>query len=167
MYEQQNRRGNALIVVMVALAVLLMLVAAAIEFTGVSNQAAISKSRSDEMQACATAARRVLMSRLRNVGGTAPAIDPQTLTLDGGELPSTLDSPKVAFTGHYDDTSAKLTIVALNARAMGASRTAVREMSNTLGPTTLGGQFYRVAVTCHHPNTNTKSELEFTFRYGL
>lgn len=167
MYGQPNTRGNALMVVMIALAVLLMLVVSAIEFTGTNNQAAIAKGRADEVQACATVARRVVLSRLKNIGGAAPAIDPMSLVIDTRDSGVVLPDGDWALTGHLDDQIAQLTVVQLNASAMGTSRNAVREMANTLGPTTLGGQYYRVAVTCHHKSTNNKSELEFTFRFGL
>lgn len=167
MRGNRTNRGNALIVVMVALAVLLMLVASAIEFTGTNNQGSIAKGRADEVQACATVARRVVLSKLKNIGGSSPTIDLNTLVVDTRDGDAGLPGDEWAVTGHLDDAIAKLTVVQLNASAMGSSRNSVREMANTLGPSTLGGQYYRVAVTCHHGASNNKSELEFTFRYGL
>ncbi len=166
-------------VVMIALAVLLFLVAAAIEINGTANEGAIASARADEMQACAAAARRVLLSRLPNITlGGAPSPDGQpvvsgSFTMDtrtGYGLPTsaTAAEQNYALTGHLDDTAVQTSIVSLNASAMGSAANSMRSVANTAGvdPVTTA-QFYRVAVTCHHPNSNAKSELEFTVRHGF
>ncbi len=55
----------------------------------------------------------------------------------------------------------------LDSKVMGGSRYQVREMANTLAQTTLGGEYYRVIVSCRHPTSNAESEVEFTFRHGI
>lgn len=163
MQTNRLRRGNALLITLIALAVLLVLVMAAIQFTGTNKEAAIASSRADEMQACATVARRVLLSKLRTVG-----VAPTSLTLQT-KLPSAaaLADQNELLTAHLDKTAPEPVIVALDSSSMGASRKQTREMANTLGPTTMGGGYYRVVVTCQHPTSKSQSELEFTFRHGL
>lgn len=163
MHLVSNRRGNALMMTLIALAVLLMLVAAAIQFTGSNREAAVAKSRADEMQACATVARKVLLSKLRTFG-----VPPGTLSLNT-PIPSSMNVAEQnrVVTAHLDQATPQAVVVALDSRAMGASRNQVADVANRLGATTLGGQYYRVVVTCQHPTSGSQSELEFTFRHGL
>ena len=156
-------RGNALIVTLVALAVLMMIVAAAIQFTGTNREASISKARADEVQACATTGRKVLLSKLRTFG-----VSPTNLTVNDN-FPDTQASStdKVMRTAHFDNTGTEPVIVKLDSKLMGASRYQVRDMANTLAQSTLGGDYYRVVVTCRNPSSNAQSEVEFTFRHGL
>lgn len=156
-------RGNTLLITLIALAVLLVLVLAAIQFTGTNKEGAIAASRADEMQACATVARRVLLSKLRTVGVTTSSLQLNT------QIPSaeTTAEQNRLLTAHFDKNTPEPVIVALDSSVMGASRSQVREMANTLGPTTMGGSYYRVVVTCQHPGSKSQSELEFTFRHGL
>lgn len=163
MSRSLDRRGNALMMTLIALAVLLMLVAAAIQFTGTNREAAVAKSRADEMQACATVARRVLLSKLRATG-----VAVGTLTLNT-QLPSSMniaDQNRV-LSAHYDKNVPEPVIVSLRSDSMGASRKQVKEVANIIGPPTMGGSYFRVVVTCQHPMSGSQSELEFTFRHGL
>ena len=163
MFTTRSQRGNALMMTMIALAVLMMIVAAAIQFTGTNREAAISKARGDEMQACATVARKMLLSRLRTFGVPTGTLSLNTTIPDEQ---ATGDQRQVR-TGHFGATSPEAVIVKLDSASMGASRDQVRDVSNTLSSTTLGGDYYRVVVTCRHPTSNSESELEFTFRHGL
>lgn len=159
----RSARGNALMMTLIALAVLLLLVAAAIQFTGANREAAISKARGDELQACATIGRKMLLSKLRTFG-----VDPATLTLNTQLPDATLAANQTTVrTGHYDGTGAETVVVKLDSTVMGASRNQVRDVANTLASTTLGGSYYRVVVSCRHPTSNAQSEVEFTFRHGL
>ncbi len=163
MHRLRKTRGNALMMTLIALAVLLMLVSAAIQFTGTNREAAIAMSRADEMSACATVARRVLLSKLRTVG-----VDISTLQLNTALPSSTVAAEQnQVISAHFDSTTPEPVIVSVDSSAMGASRSQAREMANTLGPSTMGGSYYRVVVTCRHPISNSQSELEFTFRHGL
>ncbi len=156
-------RGNALLMTLIALAVLMMIVAAAIQFTGTNREAAIAKARADEVQACATTARKLLLSKLRTFGVPAAG-----LVLDT-KIPDTqlAATDKVVRTAHLDSTAPEPVIVKLDSKVMGTSRFHVREMANTLAQSTLGGEYYRVVVSCSHPGSNTQSEVEFTFRHGI
>lgn len=164
-------RGNALMVTLIALAVLMLLVAAAIQFTGTNREAAITKARADEVQACAEVGRKMLLAKLRAAGGGAsvlPVVDPMQVTLNG-KLPDsqTAGQEKEIRTAHFDGTASNAVIVKLDSTVMGSSRYQARDMANTLAQTTLGGSYYRVVVSCKHPSSNAQSEVEFTFRYGL
>lgn len=158
-----QQRGNALLMTLIALAVLMLVVAAAIQFTGTNREAAASKARADELQACATVGRKVLLSKLRTFG-----VPVATLTLDT-KLPDTNSaaSDKQIRTGHVGATAAEPVIVRLDSKVMGGSRYQAREMANTLAQTTLGGEYYRVVVSCTHPTSGASSEVEFTFRHGI
>jgi hypothetical protein len=156
-------RGNALLMTLVALAVLMMIVVAAIQFTGTNREAAMSKGRSDELQACATTARKLLLSKLRTFGVNTGTLQLNTAIPDS----LTAGSEKIMRTGHYDSTSPEPVIVKLDAKVMGSSRGQLRDMANTLAGSTLGGEYYRVVVTCLQPNSSAQSEVEFTFRHGI
>lgn len=157
-------RGNALMMTLIALAVLMMIVAAAIQFTGTNREASISKARADEVQACASTARKLLLSKLRTFGVSAT-----DLTVNSEKFPDTQSTAtdKVMRTAHFDSTAPETVIVKLDSKVMGASRYQVRDMANTLAESTLGGAYYRVVVTCRNPSSNAQSEVEFTFRHGL
>lgn len=159
----RTRRGNALMMTLIGLAVLMLMVAGAITFTGANREAAASKARADELQACANTARKLLLGKLRTFG--VPATD---LSLDT-TLPNEAATAQQAQvrTGHFGATAVEPTIVKLDATAMGASRYQVRDVANTLSSTTLGGEYYRVVVSCRSPTSGAESELEFTFRHGL
>lgn len=163
MFRSPDRRGNALMMTLIALAVLLMLVAAAIQFTGTNREAAVAKSRADEMQACATVARRVLLSKLRSTGVSVGALTLNT------QIPSSMNVAEQnrILSAHYDKNVPEPVIIKLKSESMGASRKQVREVANIIGPPTMGGSYFRVVVTCQHPTSGSQSELEFTFRHGL
>src|SRR3954469_21464620 len=65
---RSSRRGSALLVTLIALGVLMLLVVAAIQFTGTNREGAGSKLRSDELASCAESARRALMDSLNQPG---------------------------------------------------------------------------------------------------
>ncbi len=163
MRRTMARRGNALMMVLIALAVLMLVVVAAIDFTGSNREAAATKAKADEVQACASTARKLLLAKLRTFG-----MSPANLTLNT-TIPDTqsASTDKAVRTAHFDNGSPDAVIVKLDSSVMGASRYQVREMANTLSQTTLGGDYYRVVVTCRHPASNAQSEVEFTFRHGL
>lgn len=156
-------RGNALLMTLVALAVLMMIVAAAIQFTGTNQQAAISKARADEVQACATTGRKLLLSKLKTYGVPVGSLSLNQTFPDG----QSTATDKVLRTAHFDSTAVEPVIVKLDSKVMGASRYQVREMANTLAQSSLGGEYSRVVVTCQDPSSNAQSEVEFTIRHGL
>lgn len=160
-----TRRGNALMMVLISLAILMMLVAGAIQFTGTNRQAAMAQSRGAELQACAITGRKMLLSRLRTYGISADSLTLDTVIPDSQ---NTADQTQVRL-GHldFDGGSPPQVVVELTAGSMGASGRQVRDVANIIGDTTMGGRYWRVVVSCKNPVTNAQSEVEFTFRHGL
>lgn len=156
-------RGHALLVTIIALTVLLLLVSSAIQITGANREAAASKARGDELQACALVGRKLILAKLRIFGTPVGG-----LTLDTA-LPDTqsTSTDKRLRTAHFDSAGVEPVIVKLDSGVMGSSRYQVREMSNTLAQTTMGGDYFRVVITCRHPTSNAQSEVEFAFRHGI
>lgn len=165
-------QGNALVVVMVAIAVLTILVVGAIRFTGTNHDAAVMKNRSDQMGSCADAARRYLIAQLpvNPLSPGATELNPADTTVQFERIvPDTDDAARrsVMATGHLGSPARQATIVSIAPLAVGAARKQVRDIANSLGPGTLGGQYYRVVVRCIEPGSTRASELEFSFRYGI
>jgi hypothetical protein len=167
------RRGNALLVTMIALAVLLVLSVGAIRFTGTNREAAAAKTRGDQVSACAQTARKYLLSRMRVYGNQATQVKLVSETLLDD---ATATKRSVIDTAHYGKvqsptgSTADSTAV-VEASAFAAASRQVRDLANT-SPTsgTLGGQYYRVVVKCAEPGnagTMRESEVEFLFRYGI
>lgn len=166
MPPRTDERGNALVVAMIAMAVLMVVVVGAIQFTGFNREAAAAKTRGDRLGACTEAARRHLLSRLRVFGikVTELMANPVNLADDPDVAQQTVMSA-----AHYagDGGTAGPTIVPVQGSAFGAARKQVRELSNTLpGTGTLGGQYYRVVMKCLEPG-GREQEIEFVFRHGL
>ncbi|MGI5861150.1 MAG: hypothetical protein ACOX6T_03725 [Myxococcales bacterium] len=166
----QRRRGsgNALVVSVVSVAVLLLLATAVIRATGTSNEMARAKVAADRTQACAEAARRILLSRLASHG-----VQVTSLQL-AQALPDSADpaSRTQVLTGHYVDepgaaVAPEATVVAISAASMASSRKQVRDLANALPASpVLGGQYYRVVVKCRQSDRR-EAELEFVFRHGI
>lgn len=156
-------RGNALVTVMIALAVLMLIVAAAIQFTGANRVASVNKARADEVQACAVTGRKMLLAKLRTFGVSTTALTLNTVIPDS----MTAGEEQQVRTAHFDGVAAEPVIVKLDSKVMGASRYQIQDMANKATQSTLGGQYYRVVVSCRHPTSNAQSEVEFTFRHGL
>lgn len=156
-------RGNALIITLIALAVLMLVVAAAIQFTGANREAAVAKARASELSACATTARKLLLGKLRTFGVPTGGLTLNTVIPDT----QSASTDKQVLTAHYDGAGVQAVVVKLDSTVMGSSRYQAREMSNTLAQTTLGGDYYRVIATCRDPSSNAQSEVEFTFRHGI
>lgn len=170
--KRPEPRGNALVVVLVAIAVLTVLVVGAIRFTGTNHDAAVMKNRSDQMGTCAEAARRYLLAQLpvNPLSPTATELNPADTTVQFERVvPDTNDAARrsVMATGHVSTPARQATIIGVAPLAVGAARKQVRDVANSLGPGTLGGQYYRVVVRCIEPGSTRASELEFSFRYGI
>lgn len=172
MTSRGSLRGNALVVVLVAIAVMSLLAVGAIRFTGANRDAAGARDRAEKVASCTEVARKYLLSQLPKnaLSPTATEINPADSTVQFERvLPdSTVASERsTAATAHYGLPARKATIVGVSPLAVGAARRQVRDVANSLGPGTLGGQYYRVVVRCIEPGTTRESELEFSFRYGI
>jgi len=170
MRVHRSTRGNALLVTVVALAVLMVLVMGAIQFTGTNRVSAGSKLSADRVTACADVARRALLSKLKLFG-----MPVKELTLKE----SILDHPDEArrskiLTAHYGQTAPSATIVDISSASMSSAKDSIRGMGNVApGSLTLGGQYFRVVVLCAEPMPSDptkalrEAEVEFVFRYGI
>ena len=138
MFLLRRPRGNALMITLIALAVLLMLVASAIQFTGTNQEAAIAKSRADETRACDDVARRMLLSKLRTFG-----VSVTDLKIENQILPDL----EVVNTAHFDQDVGQPVIVTVDSSTMSVARNQGRDVSNVLARTPLGGQYHRVIVS--------------------
>jgi hypothetical protein len=150
---------------LIAIAVLMALVGGAIQFTNYNREATAEKLRGDRVNACADAARRHLLSRLRLFRATTSLQILDTKLIDDPD-------PKARSqlrTGHYGGTEAEPTVVSVSPALMGAANRQARDIANVAasGGGTLGGQYYRVIVKCQEATSGRESEVEFLFRYGL
>ncbi|PTL77651.1 hypothetical protein DAT35_43480 [Vitiosangium sp. GDMCC 1.1324] len=155
---------------LIAIAVLMLLVGGAIQFTNRNREASVEKLRGERVSSCAEAARRHLLSRLSLFQTSGPL----TLTQLDTKL---IDDPDPnarsrMMTGHYDLGPDK-TVTVVSAETMGAAGRQARDLANTApSSANLQGQYYRVVVNCEEPTGNPaikgrQSEVEFLFRYGL
>ncbi len=154
-------RGNVLLVTVISLSILLVLVLGAIRYTGGNREASTIKLRGDRGASCVEVARNYLLSRLK-VYGLAPADSQFDVRLLDELKP---EERSRIVTGHLGASTPEA-VGTIAGSAFGASRRSVRDASNIVAPTTLGGQFYRVAVKCQE-SSGRETELEFVFRYGI
>lgn len=156
-------RGNALLMTLIAVSVLMVLVVGAIQFTNSNREATTEKIRGDKVTACADAARRHLLSRLKLYGSSSSFQLLDTKLIDDPDP----NARSQMVTGHYG-TPATPTVVSVNPAQMGASDRQVVDISNKLlaNGGFMGGQYYRVVVKCQE-SSGRESEVEFLFRYGL
>lgn len=161
------RRGNALLVALIAMAILTMLVAGAIVFTGQNQRAAVSKVTADEVRACAELARRYIISRLKVYGQSAVAPSDLMLVQTITDNVTAAERSTIS-TKHYDQTGpvTASTGALIPASAVGGSQNTVRDMANVITPGSLGGNFYSVVVMCEQPSGRS-SEVEFVFKFGI
>jgi len=162
-------RGNALMLTLVALTVLMVLVGGAIQFTNRNREAATEKIRGERIGMCVDAARRHLLSRL-----SLQQVPTKSLELFSAQL---IDDPTPEartnmLTGHYGG-DVETTVTTVDAVTMGAASGQAVTVGNVYRSSAiLGGQYYRVVVKCQEPSGNPatagrESEVEFLFRYGI
>jgi hypothetical protein len=162
--KTRTPRGNALMMTLIAISVLMLLVGGAIQFTNYNREATAEKLRGDRVGACADAARRHLLSRLKLFRATNLQIFDTKLIDDPNP-----DSRSKMMTGHYNEDVASATVVSVSPVLMGAGNRQSRDIANVASANggTLGGQYYRVVVKCQESTSGRESEVEFLFRYGL
>jgi Tfp pilus assembly protein PilX len=161
--RRPSPRGSALLVAMIALAVLMVLVVGAIQFTGTNQQAAIAKGQGDRVSACAETARRYLLSRLRTFNMPIAGL---TLEREVPDAVEQADRSKM-LTAHYGQNTPQQTIQVVSSSDFSASQKQVRDLANAAPESaTLGGQYYRVVMVCNEPGGRS-AETEFVFRHGL
>jgi hypothetical protein len=155
-------RGSSLLVTLIALAVLTIVAVGAIAFTGQNREASAVMARGERSNACADAARKYLLSKLRLTG-----VSVASLTLDT-QLP---DDPVASrrsrlTTSHYDIAAGVDTIGVAAAGSVSFSRNQTRDVANVIASSTLGGTPYRVVVKCRD-SSGREEEVELAIRYGL
>lgn len=178
-------RGNALVVSLIGLGVMLAIVAGAIQMTDQNRRAAAAKMRGDQLIGCADIARKHVLARLRRFGVDPSQIQfgPPTTSVaitTPGVLPTSPAGNEMMrmSTGHFYDTpvaGGAQTVVPVRAAAMGSSKDQARDVANTIAEPTLGGRYYRAVVRCSDPlegfpadPTRVREvEVEFTFRHGI
>lgn len=185
MTRHQAPRGNALVVSLIGLAVMLSIVAGAIQMTDQNRRAAAAKMRGDQLVGCADVARKHVLARLRRFG-----VDPSLIQFGAATTGQTITTPNLLptspdpqdmmrlSTGHIGaaaSSTGDATVVAVRAAAMGASKDQARDVANTIAEPTLGGRYYRAIVRCtdplegfaNDPSRAREVEVEFTFRHGI
>lgn len=168
-----TQRGSALLITLIALAVLMLLVVAAIQFTSTNREGAGSKLRGDELASCAESARRTLMQQLTGANLTASLQDQTakfpTVTLVDQAI---LSDRSTVGLGHYSgadggSSSTNPAISTITADTIPGSTKDARDMSNTIAAQSgLGGSPYRVIMTCRDRG-GRETEVEFMFRFGI
>lgn len=149
---------------MIAIAVLMVLVVAAIQFTGVNRDGAVAKIRADELAACAETAKRLLINQLDSPN------TPLTGTTYHFELPDRPDPSDrtAAMTGHYNENDGGYgSITPVSGSSIAVSSRSARDLSNGAPSSAgFGGTPYRVVMKCKDRG-GRESEVEFVFRYGI
>lgn len=159
-----TRKGNVLLAALLAMAILTMLVAGAIVFTGQNQRAAVSKVSSDEVRACGELARRYLLSRLKVFG--LGAASPKQMTLVQTVTDNVTAAKRSTIsTKHYDGTNAPTGATIPN-DAIGGSKDNTRDITNVIVGEDVGGAYYSVVVMCDQPGGRA-SEVEFVFKFGI
>jgi hypothetical protein len=170
MKRRLGRRGSVLLLVVVLLAVISLLAAAAVSFSHSELGAARNERSGDELLACADAGRQYMLSRFSFLDGSPVELSAVNVDLnaagaakcpDDGTVPT--DS-RCARSGHMGQMSvAGVTAVESTA---GGNRRALRDLSNTVGKSTLGGVPHKITVHCVDEN-GRGTEVEFVVRFGL
>ncbi|MGC4122708.1 MAG: hypothetical protein QM765_50680 [Myxococcales bacterium] len=157
-------RGNALLITVVALAVLMVLVVGAIRFTGTNRASAGAKLSADRVAACAEVARRTLISRLR----VSQKVPTEEIKFDEA-IVDDINPVKQSriLTAHYGGAQAA-TVLAVSSSQMSGTKRSARGLSNVLVESpTGGGQYFSVTVLCREaPPSTREAEVEYLFRYG-
>lgn len=163
MHRHLPARGSALMIAMIAIAVLMVLVAGAIQFTGMNREAAASKMHGDRVEACADAARRLLLSKLTHYGvPSAPIVQVLPDRTNAANWSSMMS-------GHLGEGAATPTVTSVG-QLWGRKR--VQDLANIVGGKMNGEGFWKVVMKCGEPGSADggwlrESEVEFVFKYGL
>ena len=170
MTRRLGRRGSVLLLVVVLLAVISLLAAAAVSFSHSELGAARNERSGDELLACADAGRQYMLARFDFFNGSPlglEAVNHDLNAADAPKCPNTGEVPvdsRCARSGHIGQMSVK-GITAVESQ-VGGDRRALRDLSNTVGKTTLGGVPHKITVHCVDEN-GRGTEVEFVVRFGL
>lgn len=176
MHANNNSRGFTLIVVVVLLAVLLVLGAGAIKMATSQVAAASGHRRQVALDACAKAARNVLVSQLQFQSAIPKSFSLEVATagvsLNGGPPPGNLQV--TLKNGHDPNAAPSLVkdVTPISNGMLGKGRTPPNNggnITNDLQAPGTGGSLSggaRVIATCTDAGGRTE-EVEFLIRYGV
>jgi hypothetical protein len=158
MTSRRNERGSALLISVVVVLVVTVLAVGAIRYGSREVAGAHAARKEAAVEACADAARSMLMSQWKLLGQTAFGdLEVLNVVLE----PST---PTELRGGHYADVDT-VQIVRIDDRTTGAMYSA-NDLTNRIGE---GVANYRVVVHCRQgrPPDARELEIEFGVNYGL
>lgn len=170
MTKRLGRRGSVLLLVVVLLAVISLLAAAAVSFSHSELGAARNERSGDELLACADAGRQYMLSRFDFLNGAPVELSAVNVDLNaagaapcppGGAVP---EDSRCARSGHMGQMTVS-GVTAVESTA-GGNRRSLRDLSNTVGKSTLGGVPHKITVHCVDEN-GRGTEVEFVVRFGL
>jgi hypothetical protein len=160
----RQERGFALMMAMMVIALMTFMVVGAISFTGSERTAAVLQTRAESMSACTQAARNLFLSRVRALQGNIAAV-----TVDAG-FPMG-DNLLNVQSRHYTGSDVTLKMVTrLPDAAMGGSRRIARDLSNTVGKSSVLAGYFSIIALCQDPDGSgggPEQEVEFVVRVGL
>ncbi len=160
-------RGSALLMTMIVVIVIAVLGVAMIRFAARELAGATATRQNDALVSCAEAGRQLILSQFRST-----TISPASLQALNVQIGGQYGTAR-ALGGHVDTNVQVQQVVVLPGATFGATRNAVRDLSNIIaGAGSLGGTPYRVIVHCqdHGDATLTSGrqlEVEFGLRFGL
>jgi type II secretory pathway pseudopilin PulG len=161
-------RGSVLLLVVVLLAVISLLAAAAVTFSQSELGAARNERSGDELLACADAGRQFMLTNFKTLGSTLqPSINVDINSAGLSDCPpgSVPEGKRCVRSGHIGQKVAVSGITPVDSKA-GGDRRNMRDLTNTVGKTTLGGAPHKITVHCLDEN-GRGTEVEFVVRFGL
>lgn len=158
--QEDAPRGFSLVAVLIVVVVATLLVVGALTFTGSERSAAMLETRSQQMSACAQAARNMFVSQIRVLQGNVGAI-----SFDAGIGP--VDGGVRLSTGHYDGSVNLISIQKVDDSNVGQSSKNVYNLSNRVGAPALLAGYYTVTAVCRDVASSKQQEIEFMVRVGL
>jgi len=150
---------------MIVIGVLVVIVAAAITFTGQERKSAAQHLRREALNGCVQAARNVVVSQLR--GGAAGS------ALDLGSIRGEASTGQFRMrTGHLDDdVEGGAPGVSLCANDSDNSAWAAMDLTNTIvdpnAPKAGAGRCYSIVASCEDLETRASREVEFQLRIAF
>ena len=156
-----------LVVVMVA--IISVLAASVLTFSQRELGASRNERVGDELLACADAGRQYILSRFNLLQSAPVDLTPVNVRLDKpGEVPCPPGAPpeggRCVRSGHIGQVS--VTGVVAAPTQTGGARRNLRDLSNTVAKTQLGGVPYLLTVHCED-SSGRQSEVEFLVRFGI
>ncbi|QRK12885.1 hypothetical protein JQX13_24345 [Archangium violaceum] len=167
MKKHPDRRGSVLLLVVVLLAVISLLAAAAVAFSHSELGAARNERSGDELLACADAGRQYMLSRFQGVTASVEPVNKDLNSAGVVDCPESGEVPhdaRCVRSGHIGQVKVG-GMIQVKQKA-GGNRNNLRDLSNIVGDSALGGTPYKVTVHCMDEN-GRGTEVEFVVRFGV